>query len=148
MNFFGVLIAFSIFTAVFSCYCATRNTDDSQNSKATWRKLSEHPHLHFVDQKHLAELNESRLHPVLFRLYGSGGDLRRHDASPKYIGMTLEDFEKCLPWIPYGNRILISSPGGFSPLLVKRLKHLHSNREFFLVKEDSGSSQPFQRREA
>jgi hypothetical protein len=81
MNFFGVLITFSIFTAVFSCYCATRNTNELQNSKSKLRGQPEHPHLHFVDQKQLAELDESRLHPVLFRLHGFDADLRRHDAS-------------------------------------------------------------------
>jgi hypothetical protein len=64
------------------------------------------------------------------------------------MGITLEEFEKCLPWIPYGSRILISNPGGFSPLLLKRLRHLHTKRDLFLVNEDQSGGESFQRREA
>ena len=148
MNVISVLIAFSIFTAVFSCYCATTNRNEAQNSKTKWRRPSEHPHLHFVDQKQLHELNQSQQHPVLFRLHGFNTDVWRHDPSPKHMGITVEEFEKCLPWIPYGDRILISSSDGFSPPLMKRLKDLHTKRDLFLVNEDPNSGDSFQRREA
>jgi len=148
MNVIAVLIAFSIFTAVFSCYCAATNKNEAQNSRTNLRKPSERPHLHFVDHKQMDELNQSRQHPVLFRLQSSNADVSRHDTSPKHMGITVEEFEQCLPWIPYGNRILISSSDGFSPPLMKRLKHLHTKRDLFLVNEDPSSSESFQRREA
>jgi len=148
MNVAGVLIALSIFTAVFSCYCATRNENETQNSESNWRKQSEHPHLHFVDQKQLDELSQSKQHPILFRLQGFNADICRGDTSPKHMGITFEEFEKCLPWIPYGDRILISSSAGFDQLLLRRLRHLRTQRDLFLVSEDSGSGERTQRREA
>ncbi len=148
MNIAGVLIVLSIFTAVFSCYCATTNKNEAQNLKTNWRKQSEHPRLHFVDQKQLDELNQSKQHPLLFRLQAFNADICWRDTSPKHMGITVEEFEKCLPWIPYGNRILISSSAGFDPVLLKRLRHLHTKRDLYLVNEDTGSGESSQRREA
>jgi hypothetical protein len=148
MNFAGVLIAFSIFAAVFSCYCAARKVDHRVNLKGKRQIQTEHPHLYFVDPKQVDQLGQSQMHPVLFRIQGPDTDPWPKDTSPKHLGITVEEFEKCLPWIPYGNRILISNTGGFSPRLMKRLKRLHTNRDLFLVNEEAACGELFQRREA
>ena len=147
MNVIGVLIAFAIFTAVFSCYCATTNKNEALNAKLRWRKQVDRPHLHFIDQKQLYELNKQQ-RPILFRIEDYNADIRLHGTSEKHMGITFEEFEKCLPWIPYGNRILISNSGGFGPLLVKRLRKLQTRRELFLVSEDVGSAESSRRRQA
>jgi hypothetical protein len=51
------------------------------------------------------------------------------------VGITVEELEKCIAWIPYDSSIFVSSADGFSPALLRRLKRLRTRRELFLIKE-------------
>jgi hypothetical protein len=133
MNFMGILLAVSIVTALFGFYCATKNASNAKNSKAEGRGRSVGPHRHFVDQKHLSELYESEPHYVSFRLQGSQTIEERSERPPQHLGITLQELEMCIPWIPGDCRVFISSPDGFRPSLLKQLKALHTKRDLFLI---------------
>lgn len=133
MNFFGILLAFSIITALFSSYCATKNADNTKGLQTKGRDRSQRPRLHFVDQEQFADLLESELHHVLFRLQSSQLVTGHGEASPQRVGITLGELEKCIPWVPGDSRVFICSPDGFGPSLLKQLEALHTQRDIFLV---------------
>jgi len=133
MNFFGILLALSIVTALFGSYCATRNADNTKDLKMDGRDRSKTPHLHFVDRKQFADLYESGSHHVLFQLQGSQAVKEKGEPSPQRLGITLRELEKCIPWVPGDSKVFISSPDGFGPALLKQLFALHTQRDLFLV---------------
>jgi len=133
MNFLGILLALSIVTALFGSYCATRNVNNTKDSKVGGRDRSKTPHLHFVDRKQFADLYESESHRVLFQLQDSQAVKEKGDRSPQRVGITLRELERCIPWVPGDSKVFICSPDGFGPSLLKQLSALHTDRDLFLV---------------
>jgi hypothetical protein len=143
MNFLGILLALSISTALFSSYCATKDTAKTKNLPTKGKDRSHSPHLHFVNRKLLADLYESEPHHVLFRLQGSQAFKENGETSLQQVGITLRELEKCIPWVPGDSRIFICSPDGFGPSLLKHLRALHTQRDLFLIENlpnDLGST--------
>lgn len=133
MNFVGILLAFSIVIALFGSYVATKNTKNTKDFRAKGKDRFQSPRLRFVDRKQFADLYESEAHHVLFQLQDSQTGRENGETLPPRVGITLQELEKCIPWVPGDSRIFICSPDGFSPSLLKQLKVLHTQRDLFLI---------------
>lgn len=142
MSFMGILLALAIVTALCGSYRATSATN-AKDSKLTTKDRSESPHLHFVDRKQLAQLYKSEPNHVTFRLQEPQAVKERDEQSPQHLGITFQDLEKCIPWIPGNSTVVICNPDGFSPSVLKQLRGLHTRRELFLLESlpnDLGST--------
>ena len=133
INFMGILLALAILTALCGSYCATKSASNAKDSRAEGRDRSVSPYLHFVERKQLAELYKSEPNHVMFRLQGPQLAKERGEQSPQHLGITLQELEKCIPWVPGNSTVFICSPDGFSPSLLNQLRGLHTQRELFLV---------------
>jgi hypothetical protein len=133
MNFVGILLALSILIALFGSYGATKNTKNTEDFRAKGKDRFQSPRLHFVDRKQFANLYESEPHHVLFRLQDSQTGRQNDETSPQRVGITLQELEKCIPWVPGDSRVFICSPDGFGPSLLKQLKALRTQRDLFLI---------------
>jgi len=133
MNFLGILVAVSIVTAIFGSYCATRNANDTKGFEMDARDRSKAPRLHFVERRQFADLYESN--QVLFRLQDSQAIKEKGETSPQRLGITLQELDKCIPWIPADSKIFICGPDGFGPSLLKQLGALNTERDLFLIED-------------
>jgi len=131
MNFTEILIAISVCTAILGTYCATRRV-----AFPNWNSgKSESPRLHFVTRREFASLANSTHDQVLFQLQSSQLIQKHAKSSLQGVGITVEELEKCIAWIPGGSSIFVSSTDGFSPSLLRKLKRLQTGRELFLIRE-------------
>ncbi len=138
MNFTEILIGISVCTAIFGSYCATRRAVFPNWISGS----SESPRLHFVTRREFASLAKSTHDQVLFQLQSSQLIQKHAKSSLRGVGITVEELEKCIAWIPGDSSIFVSSPDGFSPSLLRKLKRLRTRRELFLIRElpeNSGS---------
>lgn len=131
MNFTEILIAISVCTAIFGTYCATRRV-----AFPDWnRGSSESPRLHFVTRREFSSLSTSTHDQVHFQLQSSQSTRNHSNGSHWTIGISVEELQKCIAWIPGDSSIFVSSPDGFSPALLRKLKRLRTKRELFLIRE-------------
>ena len=131
MNFTEILMGISVCTAIFGTYCATRRVAFSN-----WnRGRSESPRLHFVTRREFSSLSKSTHDQVHFQLQSSQSTRKLSNSSHWTIGISVEELEKCIAWIPGDSSIFVSSPDGFSPSLLRKLKRLRTRRELFLITE-------------
>ena len=131
MNFTEILIGISVCTAIFGTYCATRRV-----AFPNWNSgSSESPRLHFVTRREFASIAKSTHDQVHFHLQSSQSKRNYSNSSHWTIGITVEEFEKCIAWIPCDSSIFVSSADGFSPSLLRKLKKLPTRREIFLIRE-------------
>jgi len=135
MNFLGILLALSIVTAIFGSYCATRNTNNTRGFKIDGTDRPKTPHLHFVNRKQFADLYKSQSHQVLFQLQDSQATKEKGKISPQRLGITLQELEKCIPWIPGDSKVFICGPNGFAPSMLKQLGALNTDRDLFLIED-------------
>ena len=144
MNFTEILIGISVCTAIFGTYCATRRV-----AFPNWNGgSSESPRLHFVTRREFSSLSKSTHDQVHFQLESSQS-IRNHSNSSHWtIGISVEELEKCIAWIPGDSSIFVSSPDGFSPSLLRKLKRLRTRRELFLIRELSDNLGSIEQAEA
>jgi len=133
MNAVVILLFVSIFTALFGAYCAVRKVPGFTTSLRS-RGRQDHPHLHFVDGDWQQGKNATASNEVYF-------DIQRFPASSQVactdtgnLGISLEEFEKCIPWIPLDNKVFIRCPSGYTSQLLSRLKRLRTTRHLYLVR--------------
>ena len=131
----GMLLALALVTALYGCYCASRNRRNGRSLRTDGMGRSMGPNLHFVDRRQLAEMYELESHHVLFQIQGSQKEAA--ELLPGHLGITRNELEKCIPWIPGASRVFLSSPGGFDPSVLKRLRALHSRRDIYLIERQS-----------
>jgi hypothetical protein len=137
VNFGAILVAFAICTAVFGCYCATRRvigTKARAETPSRSPKLNLLPGTHF-DGGYCPESNH-----LLFRLERPGS-VTTSNGQGQHIGMSIEELEKCIPWIPQDKKVFICCPDGFEPSLLNRLSRIDTNRDLYLIQSmSSGTS--------
>jgi len=136
VNFGAILVAFAICTAVFCCYCATRRVITPRSSKGWVETQSRSPKLHLIPGTHLDAGYSSDSDHILFRLEQSGSIAERASQAP-VIGMSIEELERCIPWLPQDKKIFICCPDGFEPSLLKRLSRIDTNRNLYLIQSMS-----------
>jgi hypothetical protein len=108
----------------------------------------ESPRLHFVTRREFASLAKSTHDQVLFQLESSQLIQKHAKSSLQGVGITVEELEKCIAWIPGDSSIFVSSPDGFSPSLLRKLKRLRTRRELFLIRELSDNLGAIEKAEA
>jgi hypothetical protein len=133
MNVIGILVALSIFTAIFGTYRAVTTASSSSGSQPWNRSKPKSPRLHFVTKEVNISSHASEPHHLVFHLQGIGPSTDRTKNSPKTLGLSLSELEKCIPWIPMDSAIFISSGGGFAPTMLKRIKDLETSRDLYLI---------------
>lgn len=140
MNAIDVLGALSIFTVLFCTYHAARNTGCETDLQRLDRAKSRSPRLHFLSAGH--GVGPYLLEPqhVLFHLQVNGATKRASRDAPKALGVSLVELERCLPWIPRGSKIFISSAEGFSPTVIDRIKRINTARDLYLIDSQHGSN--------
>jgi hypothetical protein len=144
MNFTEMLIGISVCTAIFGTYCATRRV-----AFPNWnRGHSESPRFHFVTRREFASLAKSTHDQVLFQIQSSQLIPKHAKSSLQVVGITVEELEKCIAWIPGDSSIFVSSTDGFSPSLLRKLKRLRTRRELFLIRELSDNLGAIEKAEA
>jgi hypothetical protein len=135
MSFTEILVAISICAAIFGVYCATRRVAFSNNDRARIAGSSGSPRFHFVTRREFADLAKSTHDQVHFHLR-SAHFVEKHAKSSFWsAGISVEELERCIAWIPYDSSIFVSSADGFSPALLRSLKRLRTRRELFLIRE-------------
>jgi hypothetical protein len=140
MCFTETLVGISICTAVFGAYCATKRVSFSNSVRVWNRGSSESPRLHFVTRRDFASLAKSTHDQVVFHLQSSQSIRDHANSSHLGLGITFEELEKCIVWIPYDSSIFVSSADGFSLSLLRKLKKLRTKREIFLIRELADNS--------
>jgi len=106
-------------------------------------RTSPSPNVHIIDDSQLAHIIAAEPHHLLFRLQSSGANGREDGPIHPRLGITLQELEKCLPWIPGETKVVIEIPGetkvviesgeGFDPALLEKLRTFHVKRDLFLV---------------
>ncbi len=133
MNFIGILVALSIFTAVFGTYRAVTTASSSSDSQSWNRSRPRSPRLHFVSKEVNISSHASEPNHIVFHLQGIGPSDDRAKDSPKTLGLSLGELEKCIPWIPMDSAIFISSGEGFAPTMLNRIRSLETTRDLYLI---------------
>ena len=128
MSFTEILVGVSACTAIFGSYCATRRVAYPNNDRASRADRSESPRIHFVTRKEFSRVAKSTHDQVHFYLQSSQLTRNHSNSSHWTIGITVEEFEKCIAWIPYDSSIFVSSADGFSPALLRKLKRIRTRR--------------------
>ena len=120
----GMLAIVAVCYGLFHAIMAPKKDDQTQNSG---QPRSEHPSLHLLDETQFERLMASESHRVLFHLQPSE---RPTDES---MGISVQELEKCLPWVPGETKVVIVSKAGFGPTVLDRLRRFDIKRDLFLV---------------
>jgi hypothetical protein len=133
MNVIGILVALSIFTAIFGTYCAITTASSSSDSQSWKQSKPKSPRLHFVSKE--VNISSHALEPnhIVFHLQGIELPNDQAKDSPKTLGLSLSELEKCIPWVPMDSAIFISSGEGFAPTVLNRIKSLETTRDLYLI---------------
>jgi hypothetical protein len=155
MNFAEFMIALSICTAIFGCYCATRKRNLANPAKAFAGSRDDLPNIHMLMPGELDAWRKSEPHHHFFRIQDFRSQNVRLPNTPadtmqgpklretgpwKDKGISVEELERCILWIPRDEKIVVCCPEDTGNSLLTRLKEMHTNREIYLV--DSCSSLP------
>jgi hypothetical protein len=92
------------------------------------------PSLRLIEEARAATLLASERHHVLFHLQSSHKDQEERGSNSHPLGISLDELEKCVPWVTGETNIVISSEDGFGASVLARLRSLHTKRELFLVR--------------
>lgn len=133
MHVIGILIELSIFTAIFGTYRATTSASSSFDSQSWNRSKPRSSRLHFVSKEVNISSRASDPRHLLFHLQGVGPSVERMKDSPKTLGISLGELEKCIPWIPMDSAIFISSGEGFAPTMLNRIRASKQPETFTLL---------------
>ena len=134
MSYTGVLLALSIIAVLYgSCRLGSGRIGVHLSHAWGERNLTG-PTLRFIDETHVAMLIAREHHHVLFHLQSSQRDKGECGSNSHPLGITLDELEKCVPWVPGETDIVISSEDGFGTPLLSRLRSLPSRRDLFLVR--------------
>jgi hypothetical protein len=160
MNFAEFMIALSICTAIFGCYCATRKRNLAIPAKAFAGSRHDLPNIHMLLPGELDAWRKSEPHHHFFRIQDFRAQdvgLREMPGDPmqeikireagiretgpwKDKGISIGELERCIPWIPRDEKIVVCCPEDTGNSLLQRLKEMHTNRVIYLV--DSCPSLP------
>src|SRR5271170_6310602 len=113
MSFTEILVAIAVCTAIFGSYCVTRRVVFPNNDRARDTSSSGSPRLHFVTRREFARLAKSTHDQVHFHLRSSHLVEKHAKSSFWSVGITVEELENCIAWIPYDSSIFVSSADGF-----------------------------------
>lgn len=133
MSIIGILVMLSIFTAIFGTYRATTNAGSSLEFNPWNRSRVKSPRLHFLTKE--ANISSRRAEPrhIVFHLQGIVRFEDISGSSRKDFGISLNELEKCIPWVPMDHAIFIDCAEGFTPTVLKRLKSLNTTRDLYLI---------------
>jgi hypothetical protein len=133
MGFIGILAALALLTAIFGTYRATKNAGSTSDSRSWDRSRRNTPRLHFVRQEQTIGPHGGNPHHIVFELQDSQSSGEEVKNSPKMHGISMNELEKCIPWVPLDNTIFIGCSGGFSPSAINHLKNLDTTRDLYLI---------------
>jgi hypothetical protein len=144
MNFADVMIVVSICTAIFGCYCATRRRSLHGPSSTSVPRASVPPPNELSKIRRLmpGELDAWRKmepHHRLFRVRDAQADVRQNTAPWKDKGISVEELERCIPWIPRDEKIVVCCAGGSGESTFTRLGRMRVDRDIYLVESASGT---------
>jgi hypothetical protein len=94
--------------------------------------------VYFIDAEQYLNMRRETPHATSFSLQDPEGP-PRHLGKKSHPGITLQEFGRCLPWIPCDDRIFLIAEGGFSSNLLNQVKHLDTSRTLYLVRDIPGS---------
>ena len=140
MNFAEVMIAVSICTAIFGCYCATRKRSQQDSSPASVPRPNESSKIRRLMPGELDAWRKLEPHHRLFRVRDTQGDLQQSTAPWKDKGISVEELERCIPWIPRDEKIVVCCAGGSGESTLTRLGRMRVDRDIYLVESASGTS--------
>jgi hypothetical protein len=135
MSFIKILIRISACIAIVCTYRAIKKGVFPSIFKASDTGGTESPDLHFVTRREFASHAKSTHDLVLSHLQSSQLIRNHANSSLWRAGITVEELEKCIAWIPYNSSILVSSTDGFSPKRLRNLKGLQTRRGIFFISE-------------
>jgi hypothetical protein len=127
MSLTGILLTLVIVAMCYGIFRAMRIRRAEVPAQSLGQRVSEHPSLHLLDEAQFEKLLASEPHHVLFHLQPID---RPSDES---MGISVQELEKCLPWVPGETKVVIVSKAGFGPLLLDRLSSLPIKRDLFLA---------------
>jgi protein-tyrosine phosphatase len=140
MNFADVMIVVSICTAIFGCYCATRKRSRHDPSKSPVPQPSEVSKIRRLMPGELEAWCKLEPHHRLIRVRDAQGDVRQNTAPWKDKGISVEELERCIPWIPRDEKIVVCCAGGSGESTFTRLDRLRVDRDIYLVESASGAA--------
>jgi hypothetical protein len=133
MNIIGILVALSIFAAVFGAYCATANSASAKELQSWHYNSAAKPHIHFVGREEKVNLSGFEPHHILFSLQSDQTVTGQAELSPQHLGIAIQELERYIAWIPTDCRIFVCCRDGYTPQLLKQLKKLHTARDLYLI---------------
>jgi hypothetical protein len=136
MNYVGVLSGVSLLSLPYLVYSIGKIRKTAP-SPAPAEASSVRPVLHVIDEEQLAEIVANEPHHVLFHLQSQLSPENHPTPALQPRGITLDELERCLPWIPQDARVVIQSLVGFD-----HLQRLPTRRALFLVKTFLPASSP------
>jgi hypothetical protein len=132
MDVGSILVTIGLITAIFGCYCATRRVFTPKGVNPWVDLPSRSPKLHLMPGNHLdAGYCEDANH-ILFRLERANST-SQHRVQAPHVGISIEELEACIPWIPQDKKVFICCPDGFEAPLLKRLSRIETSRDLYLV---------------
>jgi hypothetical protein len=119
-------------TALLGYYCAAKQNLKSTSAKDLVATSTRSPKFHLTPGNHLDAGYNPELNHLLFRLDRSHkvvkAELRATDK-----GISIEELERCIPWIPQDTRVFICCPDRFQASLLKRLSSIETSRDLYLL---------------
>jgi hypothetical protein len=131
MNLTSVFSTLAIFAVLYLAYRASKRRRGQDVPRDLAGGQSASPSLHMIDETQFASLIANEPHHVLFHVHPPD------TGSIHSMGITVQELEKCLPWVPGETKVVIVSKDGFAPSLLADLRGLHIRRDLFLVQRVS-----------
>ena len=129
MSLTGILLLFAIAAMSYGAFCAIKARKDHDQAGGSGHRTSLHPKLHLLDETQYRALMAEKHGHVLFHLQPTDRP------SSESIGISVQELEKCLPWVPGKTNVVILTKGGFGPTVLDRLREFHTKRDLFLVEK-------------